>query len=200
MFNFFKKEFSSKELSSQVGKTIINASIATSSDVITISEKASSVKCDKHTYKLMLNENVAYYARIAIAGLMQKRHQAGKEAYKSAESAIFDSICNAFGAKKEEYQELSNSQTRRLAEMYFIKSIDGLSISEQQVYDYADKYGQQAVLNKLPDDQLDIFYYGMRVMRILNPPEGINTVIAHYATNVLIERLFAFQADIKNVM
>jgi len=151
-------------------------------------------------YKLMLNENVAYYARIAIAGLMQKRHQAGKEAYKSAESAIFDSICGAFGEKKEEYQELSNSQTRRLAEMYFIKSIDGLSISEQQVYDYADKYGQQTVLSKLPDDQLDVFYYGMRVMRIINPPAIINTVIAHHATDLLIKRLFAFQTDIKKLM
>jgi hypothetical protein len=184
----------------ELANTVLQSGVALATELVAMAENAASIKFKKATYELLLNEVVSYYSNVAIAAVMIKKSIFGKENYKQIETEVFEAISKKLGNMLAQYLSIVDRRNRHIAEMYFVKNHDGLGIAEDQVFAFAEKYDQQKILAELPDDQLSVFYYNMRVARILKVHDGIDAVIVLGVSQLLAKRLFEYQDEIQKIL
>ncbi len=184
----------------ELANSILQFAVASSGELAAMAENAASLKLQSNKYELLLNEVVAYYANVAIAAVMIKKCAFGKESYQRIEAEVFGSITKRLGNMSAQYASVIDRQNRNNAAMYFTRNHDGLGLSEKQIYDFAEKYNQQKILTELPDDQLSIFYFNMRLSAILKLHEGIDCVIVYGISQLAIKRLLEYQNEIQKVL
>lgn len=184
----------------QLADMVLNYAVAVSSESADMVEKITTVNIGKVNAELLLKEVIAYYSNVAIATIMVKYSLHGKDNYNQIETNVFEALCKTFGKTLAQYLPLVDKQNRHIAEMYFVKDHDGLAITEEQVYAFAKKYNQEKILAEYPDDQLSIYYYTMRVARVLKVDDLIDSVIVFSISRLLVNRLMMFQDEIKHVI
>jgi hypothetical protein len=184
----------------ELANSILQFAVASSGELAVMAENAASLKLQSNKHELLLNEVVAYYANVAIAAVMIKKRAFGKESYQKIETEVFGSISKRLGNMSAQYASVIDRQNRHNAEMYFTRSHDGLGLSEKQVYDFAEKYNQQKILAELPDDQLSIFYFNVRLSAILKLHEKIDSVIVHGVSQLAVKRLMEYQNEIQKIL
>ena len=184
----------------ELANSILQFAVASSGELAAMAENAASLKLQNNKYESLLNEVVAYYANVAIAAVMIKKRAFGKESYQRIETEVFGSISKRLGNTSAQYASVIDRQNRHNAEMYFTRNLDGLGLSEKQVYDFAEKYNQRKILAELPDDQLSIFYFNMRLSAILKLHEKIDSVIVYGVSQLAVKRLMEYQNEIQKIL
>lgn len=183
-----------------LANSILQSAVAASGELMQMAENAASMKFQKNNYELLLNEVVAYYASVAIAAIMIKKRVFGKETYQKIEEEVFESVSKQLGKMLAQYASVVDRNNRHNAEMYFTKNHDGLGLTEEQIYGFAEKFNQQKILAQLPDDQLSIFYFNMRLSAILKVHENIDAVIVFGISQLAVKRLMEYQNEIQKIL
>jgi hypothetical protein len=191
---------STESLNPEVPHVILYFAIEAASEAIKTAELAASIRFNKAIHYALYKEIVSYYSKIAISAIMIKRGWDGKDKYVQVETEVFSALRRNLTRRQYQFEDFVDKKSRRITEAYFVRSIDGLEIKEEQVYAFAEKCHQQDILSKMPDDQLDVFYYTMRIARLLSVHDPIDGVIGNGVSKILVNQLMAFTDKIQTVV
>lgn len=191
---------STGRLSPEFPQAIIHFATEAASASLNTASLGGTLTFDKAIHYALIKETISYYSKIAISAVMIKRGWYGEDKYSQAEAEVFNAIRWNLARRQYRVNDFFDDTSRRITEAYFIKSIDGLSITEKQVYAFAETTSREQVLAELPDNQLDVFYYTMRIARLLEVHDKVDTVVAFYVSGTLVNHAVAFTDFIQRLV
>jgi hypothetical protein len=138
---------------------------------------------------------------VAISNIMVKKTLLGRDKYDQIETGVCDEIGCVLkepSGKLLQYLPIISKENRDTARMYFVKDAQGLEISAEQLRAYAKKHNK--IIMDIPDDQMAIVYYTVRVARLLEVGMDIDKVIVWGVNNKIIDRSMELQEEVRRCL